>query len=101
MNLREPICGNWWKLRRAKKGKPKRNGVRIHPCAAKGRENVPVDVESVGKELVVQESVRGKDGPDGDPQVHEFASKEPESVAVVFVVDVLLEVSQHPTHFFF
>ena len=36
--------------------------------------------------------------PDGDEQVHELAGEEAEGVAVELVVDVLLEVAQHPAH---
>lgn len=59
---------------------------------------LPVNMESVGEELVVQELVSGEDGPHGDAEVHELAAEEPEGVAIVFVVDVLLEVTEHSTH---
>ena len=32
--------------------------------------NLPVDFESVVEEFVIEKSVRGENGPDGDQQVH-------------------------------
>ena len=59
---------------------------------------IPVDVDAVRDELVVEELVRREDGDDGDDEVHELAAEESEGVHVELVVDVLLELPQHPTH---
>ncbi len=59
---------------------------------------LPVDGHPVGDELVAEELVRREDGEDGDAQVHELAAEEAERVHVELVVDVLLELAQHPAH---
>ena len=64
----------------------------------KATSHAPVDQESVGQELVVEEPVRGEDGDDGDAEVHALAPEEPEGVPVELVVHVLLELPQHAAH---
>lgn len=55
-------------------------------------------METIGEELVVQKFVCGEDGANRDAEVHELAAEESKGVPVVLVVNVLLEVSQHPAH---
>ena len=59
---------------------------------------VPVDLPAVIQELITEELVCGEERADGDEQVHDLAAEEPEGVAVELVMDVLLEVAQHPAH---
>ena len=59
---------------------------------------LPPDRGAVGEELVVEEEVRGVDGGEGDDEVGDLAAEEDEGVHVELVVDVLLELPQHPTH---
>ena len=70
----------------------------IHPIPCPVPSLLPPDRGTVGEELVVEEEVGGVDGGEGDDEVGDLAAEEDEGVHVELVVDVLLELPQHPPH---